>query len=69
MPKKDGLGKTNRIYEIYKNTLMPHGRDIYNKSSDMEKSTMCACPQSDHALPHWKYVFSMFCEMTKHKYS
>ena len=35
---------------------MPHGRHIYSKESDMKKATICAYPQPDHALPHWKYV-------------
>ena len=35
---------------------MPHGRRIYEKSSDMENATMCTYPQSGHALPHWKFV-------------
>ena len=35
---------------------MPHGRHIYAKAYDMEKATMCAYSQSDHALPHWKCV-------------
>ena len=35
---------------------MPHGRHIYAKSSDTEKATICTYPQSDNALPHWKYV-------------
>ena len=35
---------------------MPHGRHIYAKSYDMAKAKMCAYPQSDHALPHLKYV-------------
>ena len=35
---------------------MPHGRRIYAKAYDMGKSTMCAYSQSDHALPHWKYL-------------
>ena len=33
---------------------MPHGRHIYTKAYDMEKSTIYAYPQSDHVLPHWK---------------
>ena len=48
--------KSHHIYETYKNTGIPHGRHIYTKSSDMENDTMCTCPQSDHAFPHWKYV-------------
>ena len=35
---------------------MSHGRHIYAKAYDMAKATMCAYPQSDHALPHWKGV-------------
>ena len=49
--------KENCIYETYKNTVMPHGRHIYTKAYDMAKAKMCAYPQSDHALPHWKFVF------------
>ena len=36
--------------------MMPHGRHINTKASDMAKSTMCTYPQSDNELPHWKYV-------------
>ena len=36
--------------------MMPHGRHIYAKVSDMENATMCAYPHSDHAIPHWKCV-------------
>ena len=35
---------------------MTHGGHIYSKASDMAKSTICAYPQSDHALPQWKCV-------------
>ena len=48
--------KAHHIYETYKNTVMPHRRHIYSKAYDMEQATMCAFPQSDHALPHWKFV-------------
>ena len=33
--------KENRIYETYKNTVMPHGRHVYAKSYDMAKETVC----------------------------
>ena len=36
--------------------MIPHGHHIYSKASDMENATMCIYPQSNHALPHWKYV-------------
>ena len=36
MLKTEGLGENQiRIYETYKNTVMPHGRHIYAKASDM----------------------------------
>ena len=56
MLKKEGLGKKNCIYETCKNTMMPHGRHIYAKEHDTAKERMCTYPQSDHALPHWKYL-------------
>ena len=42
-----------------KNTVIPHGRHIFAKSSDMANAKMCAYPHSDHELPHWKCV--MWC--------
>ena len=48
--------KAHHIYTTYKNTVMPHGRHIYAKASDMAKATMCTYPQSDNTLPHWKCV-------------
>ena len=48
--------KAHHIYTTYKNTVMPHGRNIYAKAPDMENATMCAYTQSDNALPHWKFV-------------
>ena len=35
---------------------MPHGCHNYLKAYDMENATMCAYPQSDHALPNCKCV-------------
>ena len=50
------MKKQIHIYETYENTVMPHGRHIYFKESDMAKATLCTYPQSDHALSHWKCV-------------
>ena len=36
--------KTDHISETYKNTMMPHGRHIYAKSSDTAKSSICTYP-------------------------
>ena len=58
MFKTEGLEKKKIcIYETYKNIVMPHGCHIYAKASDMAQDTMCAYPQSNNALPHWKFVF------------
>ena len=35
---------------------MSHGHHIYARASDMTNIKMCAHPQSDLALPHWKCV-------------
>ena len=48
--------KAPNIYETYKNTVVPHGRHIYAKSSDVANAKMCTYPQSGHALPHLKCV-------------
>ena len=46
MLKTEGLGKKKiRIYETYKNTVMPHGHHIYSKAYGMGKAAMCAYPQ------------------------
>ena len=36
---------------------MPHGCHIYETESYMAMETMRAYPPSQHAFPHWKYVF------------
>ena len=35
---------------------MSQERHMYSKEYDTENATMCAYPQSDHVLPHWKCV-------------
>ena len=55
--KTESLGKKKIAYMKHiKNTVIPHGCHIYAKSHDIEKATLCAYPQLDHALPHWKCV-------------
>ena len=54
--------KSHHIYATYKNTVIPHGRHIYAKASDMENATICTYPQSDYALPHWKCVLRRCAE-------
>ena len=52
--------KAHRIYETYNSTVMPHGRHIYAKASDMSKAEMCTFPQYYHAIPHWKCVLRCY---------
>ena len=56
--------RAHQIYTTYKNTVMPHGRHIYAKASDMETATMCTYPHSDHTLPHWKCVLRFCADCT-----
>ena len=48
--------KSHHIYTTYKNTVMPHGNNTYATASDMENTTICTYPQSEHALTHCKCV-------------
>ena len=41
---------------------MPHGHYIYAKTFDISNATMCTYLQSDHALPHWKFVLQCCAE-------
>ena len=52
--------KSNSLFKTYKNSVMPHRRHIYKTASDMAMAKFCAYPPSQHALPHWKYVFRFF---------
>ena len=46
----------NRIFETYKNSIMPQGKHMLKTASDMDMTTMCAYPPSRNALPHLKCV-------------
>ena len=35
---------------------MSHGRHIYSKASDTSQAIICEYPQSEHVLPHWKFL-------------
>ena len=48
--------KAHHVYETYKNTVMPHGRHIYDKAVELAQATMCTYHQYNHALPQWKCV-------------
>ena len=46
----------NLVFEIYKNSIMPHGKHKFNIESYMDMATMCAYPSSTYELPHCKFV-------------
>ena len=57
MLKVEGLSRKHIIYMKHiKNKVMPHGRHIYYKASDIENATMCAYPNSDDSLTQRKCV-------------
>ena len=62
-------GKANRIYETYKNKVMPYGRNSYAKASGMSRVTMCAYTQSYHVLQHQKFLLRCCAKFPKHKFS
>ena len=39
----------NQIFDTYKNTVMPHGKIIFKKSSDTAMEKMCAYTPSKYA--------------------
>ena len=57
--------KPNRLFETYKNSVIPHGFHIYATESDMAMTTIFAYPPSQHALPHWKYVLPCCYNFTR----
>ena len=46
----------NRLFETYKNSVMPHGHRIYVAVSDMVMANMCEYPTYQHEFPHRKFV-------------
>ena len=48
--------KSNRLFDKYKNSVMPHGSHTYPTAPDMTMATMRAYPPSQHEFTHWKYV-------------
>ena len=42
--------------------MIPHGRHIYAKASDMTKAKMCTYPKSYHALPRRKVLLRCCAE-------
>ena len=46
----------NCLFDTYKNSVMPHGKYMFQTASDMAMAKMCSYPTSKYALPHWKYI-------------
>ena len=43
----------NRLFEKYKNSLMPHVNHMFQTESDILIAKMCVYPSSKYALIHW----------------
>ena len=46
----------SRIFETYKNDVIPHGHNIQKLVTYMTMATMCPFSSAQHAQPHWKCV-------------
>ena len=55
----------NHLFETYKNTVMPHGKHIFQIAFEMSMATMCAYPSSKYALPHWKCMLRCCAQYTR----
>ena len=55
----------NRLFETYKNSVMPHDHHIYATASDIYLAKICAYSLSQYALPHWKCLLC-FCYNLPH---
>ena len=53
--RKELVMMETTISDFHTSFYIP-GSHIYAKASDMENAKICTYPQSEHALPHWKYV-------------
>ena len=47
---------SNILFDTHKNSVVPHGRHIYQTESDTDMSKICEYPSSQHALPQRKFV-------------
>ena len=54
----------SRIYDIYKNSVIPHVCYIYKTSSGMYISTLRDFTSDKHALTHWKYLLGSCSKYT-----
>ena len=55
----------NRLFKIYKHYVMPHGKHMFQKSSDMAIEIVCAYLSSTCVLPHWKCVLRCCAQYTR----
>ena len=53
---------TNFLFETYKNSVIPHGKNIFKAASGMYMATICAYSSSNYALPYWKCVLRCYAK-------
>ena len=47
---------SNHLFKKYKNTVMPHGNNMFQTEFGMVMATICAQPSSKYALQYCKCV-------------
>ena len=54
----------NSLFDIYINTVIPHGKNMLQTASYTTMETMCSYPPSKYAIPHWKYFLRWCAQFT-----
>ena len=65
MCKTEGLVKFPIVYSRHKNSVMTHGKHMFQTASDMATVTMCAYPSYIYESPHRKCVLHCCAECTR----
>ena len=52
---------SSNIFTTYKNSVQPHGCNIYNTAADMTTSTVFPCNSKYHGITYWKCVLR-YCD-------
>ena len=51
---------SNHLFNTYENSVMSHGKHIFETAYDMAMVEMCEYPSSKYEISHWKCVLH-FC--------
>ena len=56
---------SNRLFDTYKHSVMPHLKHVFPTESEILMEAMCAYPSSNYISPHWKYYFCCCAQCTR----